>query len=58
MLRKPQAEGMIKLKGILRLTAWKLKGILKLTVWRLKALYMLTALVKDCLLATFACISE
>ena len=36
----------------------KLKGILKLTVWRPKASYMLTALVKDCLFTTFACISE
>ena len=45
--KEPQAEGMIKLKGIL-----------KLTVWRPKALYMPTALVKDCLLTTFACISE
>ena len=58
MLRKPQAEGMIKLKGILKLTVWRLKGILKLTVWKLKALSMLTAPVKDCLLTTFAYISE
>ena len=43
----PQAEGMIKLKVIL-----------KLTVWRPKALYMLMALVKDCLLTTFACVSK
>ena len=45
--KEPQAEGMIKLKGVL-----------KLMVWRPKALYMLTALVTDCLLTTFACISE
>ena len=45
--KERQAEGMIKLKGVL-----------KLTVWRPKALYMLTALVKNCLLTTFACISE
>ena len=47
MLRKPQAEEMIELKGIL-----------KLMVWRLKVLNMLAALVKDCLLAMFVCISE
>ena len=45
--KEPQVEGMIKLMGVL-----------KLTVWRPKALYMLTALVKDCLLTTFTCISE
>ena len=49
---------MIKLKGILKLSVWRLKGTLKLTVWRLKALNILTALVKDCLLTTFAYISE
>ena len=47
-----------KAEGHSELTVWRLKGILKLTIWRLKALYMLTALVKNCLLTTFACISE
>ena len=53
-------EGRIKLQGKERQAEGmiKLKGVLKLTIWRPKALYMLTALVKDCLLTTFACISE
>ena len=53
-------DGRIKLQGKERQDEGmiKLKGVLKLTVWRPKALYMLTLLVRDRLLTTFACINK